>query len=194
MVMDDEQLLTETGSGNRTAFKAIFQKYGSPLLGYIHRLARTRNDQEEILQEAMVRIWTKAGLFDSRKGRAKPWIYRIATRVTLNWLASKGVKSQNQEVMGEETLENIPASRDPQPDEMVIRLDDAKEANAALEKLPEDLRLAVTLRHLEGLSIEEIAQTMECPEGTVKSRIFHGLKKLREILGKEERHEQHMGL
>ncbi len=192
--MDDEQLLVEAGKGRKPAFKELFQKYSSPLLGFIYRLTGGGNEAEELLQETMLRIWTRAPLFDPGKGKARAWMYRIAGRLVINWMEAKKAKGRNFEVKVPEIMEDLAPSGCPGPDETVIRFDEARSAKAALAKLPEDLRMAVTMRHLEGLGIEEIAEIMEIPEGTVKSRIFNGLKKLRDLLGKGESDVQQLSM
>ncbi len=188
--MEDEQLLKEVGTGKTAAFRELYNRYASRLLGFIRRMTglRTQTDTEGLLQEIMLRIWTKASLYDPAKGKAKPWIYKVAGRLTLNWLESKMSQTQRREVLEPELLQNLPDAGQVNPEHRAVSSMEADRALASMSRLPDDLRIAVTLRHIEGLSIEEIAEMIECPPGTVKSRIFYGLKKLREILGKEDGH------
>jgi RNA polymerase sigma-70 factor (ECF subfamily) len=183
--MEDEQLLQEVGAGNRQAFRELFKRYYGPLSGFAKKMTGRKADVEEMVQEIMVRIWTRAPLFDSEKGRAKPWIYKVAGRVILNWLDLKREKEKKFEVSFPENFENRFPTSERSAEEVAVRVSEAEMVLKALARIPDDLRMAVTMRHLEGLSIEEIAEVMECPEGTAKSRIFNGLRKLREILDKE---------
>ncbi|MBP7633181.1 RNA polymerase sigma factor [Candidatus Ozemobacteraceae bacterium] len=187
--MDDEQLLTAAGQGDRKAFRVIYQRFASPLLGFVRRLAPSRSDHEEILQEIMLRLWTKASLFDPARGKARPWIYAVAGRSAMTWLADHGGKRVPVPVGDDPVLEAVPASPDDHPEEVCLRREASRSISEALERIPEEMRLAVVLRHLQGLGIEEIAQVLDCPEGTVKSRIFNGLQRLRSVVGKEERHD-----
>jgi len=184
--MDDEQLLGATGRGDRPAFRELYRRFAPPLLGFVRRLAPSRNDHEEMLQEIMLRLWTKAALFDPARGRARAWIYTVAGRAALNWLSDHGGKRAELPVGDDPVLEMIPSSPDGHPETVCLRREAARSMGEALERLPEEMRLAVVLRHLQGLGIEEIAQILDCPEGTVKSRIFNGLQRLRGVVGKEE--------
>ncbi|MBF0501868.1 MAG: RNA polymerase sigma factor [Candidatus Riflebacteria bacterium] len=184
--MDDEQLLSETGRGDKAAFMELFRKYSSPLMGFISRLSGVGNEVEEQLQETMLRIWTKSPLFDPSKGKARSWMYRIAGRVVINWMKAKNARGRNLEVKASTEIEEHPDPDRMPPDEVVIRGEEVRHMMAALTKLPDDLRIALIMRHVEGLGIAEIAEIIEVPEGTVKSRIFNGLKKIRELLVKED--------
>lgn len=187
--MDDEQLLTAAGRGDRAAFRGLYQRFASPLLGFIRRLAPSRNDHEEMLQEIVLRLWTKASLYDPNRGKARPWIYTVASRAAMTWLADHGGKKVPVPVGDDPILESVPSSPDEHPEAVCLQRETSRSITAALERIPEEMRLAVVLRYLQGLGIEEIAQILDCPGGTVKSRIFNGLQRLRSVVGKEERHD-----
>lgn len=188
--MNDEQLLQEIGKGSKACFRELFEKFAPPLMGFLRRFGGERCDTEELIQEIMLRIWSKAPLFDAAKGKAKPWIYGMASRLAINWRESRAGKARKTEVLTTEFPE-VPVIESDHPAELKLeREQDSRRLRSALDRLPEEFRLAVTLRHLENLSVEEIAEVMECPPGTVKSRIFYGLKKLREIMRTEEAHER----
>ena len=139
---------------------------------------------EELVQEIMLCVWEKSPRFDPQKGQAHTWIYTIATRLILNWRNKNCQKQARSETAGNDpAIENTigPANTE----ETVLQGLDAQQALKALQVLPELMRDALVLRFLEHLSTAEVAEILECPPGTVKSRIFHGLKKMRIILAKE---------
>lgn len=188
MTMNDEQLLLETGRGDRKAFRSLFDEYAGKLLRFVGRMIGQCPESEELLQEIMLKIWTKAPLFDPDKGKARTWIYQVSRRTVLNWIASKAGQGRKHEVFTESPIEDLCAAPEPSPELLALHQESAQGALQGLAKLPPDLREAVVLRFIEGMGIPEIAQIAECPEGTVKSRIFYGLRKLREILSQEEKH------
>jgi RNA polymerase sigma-70 factor (ECF subfamily) len=149
-------------------------------------LAGKRADCDEVFQEAMLRIWKNAALFDAKKGRAKSWIYLVATRHCLNWLESKNHRQMGKEAELHDCHED---DSNKGPEETAFRNAEVQRAIKLLDCLPDEMRQVITLRHLEDLSIDEIAQITETPAGTVKSRIFYGLKKLRSFFFKENSHE-----
>lgn len=187
MKKSDEQLLLDTARGDKQAFRELYQIYSPAIYRLMKRmLAGKDEDCDEVFQEAMLRIWKNSPLFDAEKGRAKSWIYLVATRHCLNWLESKSSRNIARETELDESLNE---SEDCGPEEMAFKNDDARRAIKLLECLPDDMRQVITLRHLEDLSIDEIAEITQTPAGTVKSRIFYGLKKLRSFFFKENSHE-----
>ncbi len=187
MKRSDEQLLLEIARGDKSAFREIYQQYSAAIYRLVKRMIGTRSsDCDEVFQEVMLRIWQNAPLFDPAKGRARSWIYLVGTRHCLNWLDAKRTRNQAREA---ELHESIPDNDMPGPEDTAFRNEDARCAIRLLDHLPDDLRQAVCLRHLEDLSIDEIAEITQTPAGTVKSRIFYGLKKLRSFFFKENSHE-----
>ena len=188
MKRSDEQLLTDLSRGDKKAFRELYQIYSPAIYRLVKRMLSHRpNDVDEVFQEAMLRIWKNAPLFDPAKGRAKGWIFIVATRHCLNWLESKKARTQHAE---SELNENLADSGQPDPEETTCNGIEARRAIDLLDRLPDDMKTVLTLRHLENLSIDEIAEITQTPAGTVKSRIFYGLKKLRSFFFKENSHEQ----
>lgn len=187
MKKTDEQLLFAIAQGNKKAFKELYQIYAPAIYRLVKRmLAGKSADCDEIFQEAMLRIWKKAALFDPAKGKAKAWIYLVATRHCLNWLNSKSCRNKSNEA--DYDLNNH-ESHGPGPEETTFNKEDSRRALELLACLPDEMQQVITLRHLENLSIDEIAQITQTPAGTVKSRIFYGLKKLRSFFFKENSYE-----
>jgi RNA polymerase sigma-70 factor (ECF subfamily) len=187
MKMTDEQLIFYTGKADKKAFRELYQRYSAriysltkKMLGYKHR------EYDEVFQEAMLRIWQKAPLFDAQKGKAKSWIYLVATRHILNWLDSKAARNSSNETELHDELQN---EKKLSPEELALGTVESERARKLLDRLPEDMKQAIVLRHIEDLSISEISEIAGCPQGTVKSRIFNGLKRLRSFFARENSHE-----
>ncbi|MEW6708351.1 MAG: RNA polymerase sigma factor [Candidatus Riflebacteria bacterium] len=188
MKKSDEQLLCDVGKGDKKAFRELYELYSPCIYRLIRRmLAHRPADVEEVFQEAMVRVWKNAALFDPGRGKAKSWIYLVASRHCLNWLESKNARNQQNESA---IHDSIPDHKQPSPEEAACRSSESQRALQLLACLPDEMRQVITLRHLEDLSIDEIAEITQTPSGTVKSRIFYGLKKLRSFFFKENSHEQ----
>ncbi len=188
MKKSDEQLLLDVGKGDRKAFNELYQSYSPPLYRLVKKmLIRNEADVDEVFQEAMLRIWKNAPLFNPARGTARSWIYVVATRHCLNWLDSKKVRTGRNE---SELSEDFCDTQQQSPEDTACRNSEAQRALGLLNRLPDEMRQMITLRHLEDLSIDEIAEITQTPAGTVKSRIFYGLKKLRSFFFKENSHEQ----
>lgn len=189
--MNDETALQESGNGNRAAFRLLFDRYAAALLRFAQRMVGPRPESEELLQEVMLRIWSKAPLFDPARGKARTWMYQVARRTILNHLAAKSQRQAGREIPVEMLPEmaeagmGIGGRAEPGPEQIIIQREDSRQVLAGLERLPEDLKEILVLRFIEGMSVAEMAQIIECPEGTVKSRVFYGLRKLREIMNRE---------
>jgi len=187
MKRTDEQLLLDVARGDKSAFREIYQNWSPAIYRLVKRMTAGKGDDcDEVFQEAILRIWKNAPLFDPAKGRAKSWIYLVATRHCLNWLETKSTRSKTKETVLDDSAPDAGCG----PEEQAARNEDARLAVALLDRLPDDLRQVVTLRHLEDLSIDEIAEITQVPAGTVKSRIFYGLKKLRSFFFKENSDEK----
>lgn len=183
--MDDEGLLQAVARGDRSAFQHLFVRYAPRVMRLARRMAGKRVDPEEAAQECLLRIWDKAARFDPARGSAEGWIIRVSARLIINLAMSRQGRSTERELAdGGERAVATPSDQ-PGPEERVLSGLAAEDLQTRLEILPDDQRQALVLRHLEGLGIEEIARIMDCPPGTVKSRIFHGVKRLRERCGKE---------
>lgn len=186
MKNSEEQLLIDMAKGNKRAFREIYQIFSPAVYRLVRRMVGPAS-ADEVFQEAMLRIWKKAPLFDPGKGKAKAWIYLVATRHCLNHIESRKNRAASAEVEIDDNTEDRSAAC---PEQKAINRQQEEDALKILEQLPGDLKTAVALRHIEDLSIDEIAQITNVPAGTVKSRIFYGLKKLRSFFFKENSHEK----
>jgi len=176
---DSDGLLVErTLAGDARAFELLVLKYQRRIQRLIARMVRDTDLVEDIAQETFIRAYRALHQF---RGEAQfyTWLYRIAVNTakkTLLDLKHNPLVTEAALRSGDEEDETFHAGNEPMtqetPETLLAASEIAAVVNAAMEALPEDLRQAVTLREIEGLSYEEIAAVMACPIGTVRSRIF----------------------
>ena len=187
---EDQQLVERVQRGDKRAFDLLVLKYQHKILGLIVRFVHDTHEAQDVAQEAFIKAYRALGNFRGDSA-FYTWLYRIAINTARNWLASQGrrpsapnaIETEDGETFNEtDNLTDIST-----PESMVASREIAETVNAAIEQLPEELRTAIVLREIEGMSYEDIAQSMDCPIGTVRSRIFRAREaiaaKLRPLLG-----------
>ena len=171
----DQQLVERVQRGDKAAFDLLVVKYQRKIFRLLSRLIRDTAEIEDVAQEAFVKAYRALPNFRGDSA-FYTWLYRIAINTAKNYLVSQGRRaptSTQADVEDAETFDDGDHLRDLNtPDSMLVTKQVAEAVNRAIDKLPEDLRTAIVLRELEGLSYEEIAESMQCPIGTVRSRIF----------------------
>jgi RNA polymerase sigma-70 factor, ECF subfamily len=171
----DLLLVERVQSGDREAFGLLVTKYQRKLLRLVMRLVRDPAEAEDVTQEAFVKAYRALPNFRGESA-FYTWLYRIGVNSAKNWLVANGRRMPTMsEISGDDTEgieESILLRDDETPDRILMSRQIGETVNAAMDALPEDLRTAISLREIEGLSYEEIAQVMDCPIGTVRSRIF----------------------
>jgi RNA polymerase sigma-70 factor (ECF subfamily) len=171
----DLLLVERVQSGDREAFSLLVSKYQRKLLRLVMRLVRDPAEAEDVTQEAFIKAYRALPNFRGDSA-FYTWLYRIGVNTAKNWLVAHGRRMPvMSEIVDDETdgIEGGVLLRDDEtPDRVLMSRQIGETVNAAMEALPEDLRTAISLREIEGLSYEEIAQVMDCPIGTVRSRIF----------------------
>jgi RNA polymerase sigma-70 factor (ECF subfamily) len=171
----DLQLVERVQSGDREAFGLLVSKYQRKLLRLVMRLVRDPAEAEDVTQEAFIKAYRALPNFRGDSA-FYTWLYRIGVNTAKNWLVAHGRRMPvMSEIVDDETEgieEGVLLRDDETPDRVLMSRQIGETVNAAMEALPEDLRTAISLREIEGLSYEEIAQVMDCPIGTVRSRIF----------------------
>lgn len=185
----DAELVARVQRGDKQAFNLLVIKYQRKILRLLSRMIRDPADLEDVAQEAFIKAYRALPQFRGESA-FYTWLYRIAINTARNWLSSVGKRPSAPNAIesdeGETFNETDSLSDISTPESMVASREIAETVNAAIEALPEDLRTAIVLREIEGMSYEDIAQTMACPIGTVRSRIFRAreaiAQRLRPIL------------
>jgi RNA polymerase sigma-70 factor (ECF subfamily) len=170
----DQALVERVQQGDKRAFDILVLKYQNKIIQLAYRYVHDREEAMDVAQEAFIKAYRSLGSFRGESAFFT-WIYRIAINTAKNHLVASGRRPPNSDLDAQEAeqFEGASGLREYDTPEHVLLRDELQETIAsAINELPDDLRTAITLRELEGLSYEEIAQTMECPIGTVRSRIF----------------------
>ena len=177
----DVMLVQRTLAGEQRAFELLVIKYQRRVERLIGRMVRDTDLVQDIAQETFIRAYRALAQF---RGDAQfyTWLYRIAVNTAKKQLMelkrdplvfqSQLKSADDDETSGSERELNASVADNETPEAVLASKEIANAVNAAMEALPEELRMAITLREIEGLSYEEIAEVMDCPIGTVRSRIF----------------------
>lgn len=173
--MNSAQLIQAIATGDRKSFETLYRSFQRPMLAYaIGLLAGDRELAEDAVDEAFLNIWDKAAGY-SGTGSAEGWIRRIVRNKAVDLLRRQKSARTDQ---WSPTHDQI-AEKTPSPEELVANSNDALWLKTKLASLPLDQREAIFLCYFEDLTVAAIAQIANCPEGTVKTRLFHARKALR---------------
>jgi RNA polymerase sigma-70 factor (ECF subfamily) len=179
----DLELVRRVQAGDKKAFDVLVLKYQQKVINLVNRYMHDQDLSKDVAQEAFIKAYR--GLKNFRGDSAfYTWLYRIAINTAKNHLVSKARRMPATDIDAKEAeqYESADALRHiDSPEHEALKEEIHRTIMTAIDALPEDLRTAITLRELEGLSYEEIATTMDCPIGTVRSRIFRA----REAIEKE---------
>jgi RNA polymerase sigma-70 factor (ECF subfamily) len=170
----DLSLVQRVQRGDRGAFDVLVLKYQHKVVKLVLRYVRNPAEAEDVAQEAFIKAYRALPKFRGDSA-FYTWLYRIAINTAKNAAASRSRSPIEYELDrdGEESYDVQARMKDTATPEALAMTEEIRSTvNAAIEALPEDLRTAIVLRELEGLSYEEIAAAMDCPVGTVRSRIF----------------------
>jgi RNA polymerase sigma-70 factor, ECF subfamily len=186
----DRQLVTRAQHGDKRAFELLVEKYQRKLARLLSRFIRDPAEVEDVTQEAFIKAYRALPAFRGDSA-FYTWLYRIGINTAKNYLMAMGRRAPTStEVEADEAegFEEGEQLRDINtPESVLLSNEIAETVNATIEQLPEELRTAIQLREIEGMSYEDIARVMECPIGTVRSRIFRAreaiAEQLRPLLG-----------
>lgn len=181
----DSELVARVQAGDKAAFDLLVHKYQHRIVQVVNRFLKDPSESQDVAQEAFIKAYRALPEFRGESAFFT-WLYRIAINTAKNYLALRGRRPADDDIALEdaEQMESAERLRDAETPEGVLLSEElAETVNQAIQELPEEWRTAITLRELEGMSYEEIAEVMQCPVGTVRSRIFRA----REAIGKRLR-------
>ena len=181
----DQQLVERAQRGDKQAFGLLVSKYQRKLIRLLSRFIRDANEVEDVTQEAFIKAYRALPSFRGDSA-FYTWLYRIGINTAKNYLVALGRRAPTMTEVDNEEAEDIEVGEQLKdmntPEHQMMTRQIAETVNSTLQKLPEELRTAITLREIDGLSYEEIAQIMNCPIGTVRSRIFRAREAIAEEL------------
>jgi len=186
----DRQLVARAQRGDKRAFELLVEKYQRKLARLLSRFIRDPAEVEDVAQEAFIKAYRALPAFRGDSA-FYTWLYRIGINTAKNYLMAMGRRAPTStEVEADEAegFEEGEQLRDINtPESVLLSNEIAETVNSTIEKLPEELRTAIQMREIEGMSYEDIAKAMNCPIGTVRSRIFRAreaiAEQLRPLLG-----------
>jgi len=186
----DRQLVERAQRGDKHAFELLVDKYQRKLARLLSRLIRDSAEVEDVTQEAFIKAYRALPSFRGDSA-FYTWLYRIGINTAKNYLMAAGRRAPTSteiETEEAESFEEGEQLRDINtPESLLLTKEIGATVNATIEELPDELRQAIQLRELEGMSYEDIARIMDCPIGTVRSRIFRAreaiAERLRPLLG-----------
>ena len=182
----DQQLVVRVQEGDKRAFDLLVLKYQHKVHAIVGRFVRDTDEVADVVQEAFIKAYRALPKFRG-ESQFYTWLYRIAVNTAKNYLVSRSRRPPGSDVdiddaeyySGSEYLKDLGT-----PENQLFRDELESVIVKSIAELPEDLCTAVTLREYEGLSYEEIAEIMECPVGTVRSRIFRARESIDAVVGK----------
>jgi len=180
----DQQLVDRVRAGDKNAFNFLVLRYQNRVAALVARFIKDHQEVEDVTQEAFIKAYRALHLFRGDSA-FYTWLYRIAVNTAKNTLVARGRRPPASDLdAGEAELVDIDSPlRDHETPEGSLATAALKEAvEKAIEELPEDLRTAFTLREFSGLSYEDITEVMNCPVGTVRSRIFRAREAIDKVI------------
>ncbi|WP_410174836.1 RNA polymerase sigma factor RpoE [Marinicella marina] len=194
----DAELVAQAKAGKMSAFELLVNRYQQRVANVIAKFIKDRHEIQDVAQEVFIKVFRALPNF---RGDSSfyTWIYRIAVNTSKNHLVAKSRRIQNTQVEFEDA-ESFGSNEDYRnldtPDAVYSRGELEQTMSKAISQLPEDLKQAIVLREVDGLSYEEIAVKMDCPIGTVRSRIFRARdaidQAMRPLLSEQSTRKQHV--
>lgn len=180
----DQELVEQVQKGNKNAFNLLVIRHQNKVMNIVSRYVKNSGDVADVTQEAFIKAYRALPNFRGESA-FYTWLYRIAVNSAKNYLTSQGRKPPASDVDASEAdyYDGSDALKENNsPERALLSNELQQKLFTAIDALPEDLRSAITLREIEGLSYEEIAAVMECPVGTVRSRIFRAREAIDKVI------------
>jgi RNA polymerase sigma-70 factor (ECF subfamily) len=180
----DQALVERVQRGDKSAFDILVRKYQHRVVKLVSRYVKDHSEVYDVAQEAFIKAYRALPKFRGDSA-FYTWMYRIAINTAKNYLVAQGRRLPNIDIEAQdaEQFEGESALKDYATPESMLQRDEVQSTVLrTIENLPDDLRTAIMLREIEGLSYEEIAEAMDCPVGTVRSRIFRAREAIDKML------------
>ncbi|HTO27818.1 MAG TPA: RNA polymerase sigma factor RpoE [Devosia sp.] len=180
----DQQLVERVQRGDKRAFDLLVRKYQSRIFGLISRYVRDMDEVQDVAQEAFIKAYRALPGFRGDSA-FYTWLYKIAVNTAKNHLVAMGRRPPSGDIDADDAEFMAGAERmhdSATPERELMRQEIEQSVFSTVQALPEELRTAITLREVDGLSYDEIAEAMGCPIGTVRSRIFRAREAIDEKL------------
>lgn len=172
---DEGELLLRVGTGDREAYRLLVGRLGPPALALASRITANRDLAEEAVQDAFLEIWRRAKKFDPKRGGVRSWIMTVVHHKAVDAVRRERAVSR---VAGDVPLPDV----GPDPEERGVEADRRIRVRKAMEQLSPAQREAISLAYFGGLTYRQVAERLEIPEGTAKSRLRDGLLTLRGLM------------
>ena len=180
----DQLLVERVQKGDKRAFDLLIQKYQHRIVSLVSRYVSDPSEAQDVAQEAFIKAYRAIKRFRGDSA-FYTWLYRIAINTAKNWIVAKNRRPPSSDINAVDAEQYGISDRlreTSTPEYELLREELERTVFATIANLPEDLRTAIMLREMDGMSYEEIATTMECPIGTVRSRIFRAREAIDEKL------------
>jgi RNA polymerase sigma-70 factor (ECF subfamily) len=180
----DQQLVERVQQGDKKAFNLLVLKYQTRVTNLVSRYVKNSGDIADVTQEAFIKAYRAIPNFRGESA-FYTWLYRIAVNSAKNYLVSQSRKPPANDVDAQEAEfydGGDALHENSSPERSLLTKELETQLYRAIDKLPEELRMAITLREMEGMSYEEIASVMDCPVGTVRSRIFRARESIDAVI------------
>jgi RNA polymerase sigma-70 factor (ECF subfamily) len=182
MEASDQDLVARVREGDRDTFRVLVDRYSRSIFRLGYRMTGTEQDAEDVVQETFLRAYKQLHRYESRSSFGT-WVYRIAANYALDMLRARERRQEMALQTSNGSSEHIDlAAESPQPDQLAFAGQVRKGFEEAMQELSSQERVAFSLRHFEGCSIEQIAATLEVSETAAKNSVFRAVQKLRRSL------------
>lgn len=173
--LTDEEVLARVARADEAALAELYDRYGGVAYGLAHRILRDQSLAQDAVQEAFLAVWRTAASFDPRRGKASTWLLTFVHRRAVDVVRYEDRRRARP-------LDDAPIASGDATDETAAVREQRRAVQAALAQLPPDQREALELAYYGGLSQSELAERLGQPLGTIKSRMFTGLSRMRELM------------
>jgi RNA polymerase sigma-70 factor (ECF subfamily) len=181
----DQILVEKSQKGDKKAFSILVEKYHKKLFRLLSRMVRDQSEIEDIVQDSFIKAYRAINNFRGDSA-FYTWLYRIGINTAKNHLVALGKRPKAMDEVEIEDIENFESGHEMRnhdtPESIMMNQEIVAAVSETIETLPEELKEAIALREMDGLSYEEIAEIMQCPIGTVRSRIFRAREAIAEKL------------